>query len=115
MKRRTALLAAVVALALAFGMVGCGDSEADMEEETGGFVAAMDLDDNAPEYYPAQSLCPVCGGKPIKKDFYVETNKGRIYFDKKECEETFKGDKDKYMKEFQNQIDRDLSGGMPQN
>ena len=95
-------IAAVVAAALAFACVGCGESA---YEDTGsGIQFAATIEDGADKYNPNQNRCPVCGEQPIKGEFYADTEQGRVYFDKQECADKFKDDPQKYLKQMQQKM-----------
>ena len=93
MKARLALLL-VVALMTAFA-VGCGDEPGTQEVSYAGAI-----DDGAEKYAPSQYSCPVCGGRPIYGDYYVEVDGKRVYFDKEECAEKFDENRQKYLEEL---------------
>ena len=107
--RRT--LAALVVLALAAGFVaGCGQSRQEAgEDRDPPDIPARSISDGAEKYDPLQAQCPVCG-EPIHEEYHAEVeyegNSGRIYFDKKECEETFKGDPEQYLEGYTRGVER---------
>ncbi|HRR29420.1 MAG TPA: hypothetical protein P5270_08680, partial [Victivallales bacterium] len=49
-----------------------------------------------------QTICPVMGGK-INKNYYVDTDEGRVYFCCPGCVSTFKKDQAKYLEKLKNE------------
>ena len=106
----------IIALtALVVGFMGCGQGAPTSRE--GAPVEAWSIDDDNPnKFRDGQIACPVCDGIPIKGEHYVDTKRGRVYFDKAECAEKFEQDTQKYLQQWQQAIDermrgdRDMSG-----
>ena len=97
MKKLALICAALGVFALL--ATGCSGRSADKDESTN--RPAIEIQDGAQKYDSFQFNCPVCGEPGIKGEFYADVNGKRIYFDKKECAEKFKGDSEKYLKKYQ--------------
>jgi len=107
---RKVLLAGVVLALVCVGIVGCekGGTAPQGEE----IPTAVQFKDGADKYFMYQHKCPVCDGQPLSADYYVDTEKGRVYFDKQECAEQFKANKEEMLKKLEKQIDDTMGGGM---
>ena len=83
---------------LCVGFVGCngGGSQEEAEE----VPTAWQFHTDQPKAFEGQRTCPVCGGQPIKEEFYADTDAGRVYFDKQACVEEFKGNEDQYLQKL---------------
>ena len=104
------ILAFLCAGLVAFAVTGCkdGGSQGDGAEPEG--RPAISFQDGAKNYDDYQFICPVCGKEGLKQELHVDTEQGRVYFDKKECMETFKEDQEKYLQQYE-QMKRQPSGG----
>lgn len=107
MRKLVHCLAIITALSAVF--VGCGGQGGGQKGQPETKVA-LEFKDGSQKYYPVQSTCPVCQGKPIKKDLYADTEQGRIYFDKQECVQKFKDNKAEYLQDFQRRIRSQQAG-----
>ena len=108
---RHVFIALAIATVLCLGTTGCGKEESTAGTGHGQKDEAAEFDDGADKYFREQMECPVCGGKPIKPDFYVDTEKGRIYFDKKECATKFENNRAEYQKKLDKKIEQYMMGG----
>ena len=101
------LFIAMIAVALVGGtFIGCkkGGGSADTSGPSAKAPKpALTIKDGAKKFFRFQGTCPVCG-KPISGDFYADTDNGRIYFDKKECQSKFKEDPEKFIKQFKEKV-----------
>ncbi len=99
MKKLLAILA--VAVLICGGMVGCGEQSGGNGDGGGKTVVARRIQDGAKKLDQFQVTCPVCNGKPIKKDLYHDVEEGprqgRVYFDKEECLKKFKENPSEYL------------------
>ena len=89
----------VLVAVLAMGFAGCGQEAYDDTES--GIQFAATIEDGADKYDPNQYACPVCDGQPISGDFYVDTDNGRVYFDKQECADKFEENPQQYLQQYQ--------------
>jgi len=98
---RRLILAFLCAGLVAFVTVGCkrGDSGGGASQPQG--RPAMTFKDGHEKYDDMQFICPVCGKEGLKQELHVDTEKGRVYFDKKECMEEFNGKEDEYLKKYE--------------
>ena len=81
-----------------FALSAC-DSGSDTRGKIKGeksVVVASEISDGAAKYNPNQRMCPVCG-KSIKPEYYIDLDKGRLYFNSEECLKKFKKNKSQYM------------------
>ena len=102
---RRILIALAVVTVLCGALVGCGgEGDGEMDENAGLVPAAMEFQDGAEKFYHGQMTCPVCDGKPIKEELYADTKGGRLYFDKQECVDEFKNNKQKYIEEYNQKV-----------
>ena len=97
-KRAICVLIAVIAVGV-FASLGCSGGGGGTEP-----TRAMDIKDGSTKYYPRQYRCPVCGNVGLNKEQHVDIDGKRIYFDKAECIDKFKQDRQKYLKRLQNQM-----------
>ena len=95
MKKILTLTTAVLCLGLFAVMVGCEDSGPGADGASVP-VMAWTIEDGADKYAPQQDKCPVCGGRPIKAEFYTEIDGKRLYFDKQECVQKYEENPDEY-------------------
>ena len=104
------LLAGVMLALVCAGIMGCekGGSAPEGEE----IPTAFTFKDGTEKYFMYQHKCPVCDGQPLQGEFYVDTEKGRVYFDKQECKEQFEANKEEMLKKLEKQIDETMGGGM---
>lgn len=100
MKKLTLVVALCGALFLV--LAGCGQQAYD--DTKSGIRFANKIEDGAEKFDPNQYKCPVCGGQPIKKGLHAKTEKGRIYFDKKQCAEKFKEEPKKHLKKYRREM-----------
>ncbi len=107
---RKVLLAGVVLALICVGMAGCEKGGTAPEGEE--ISTAVQIKDGADKYFMYQHKCPVCGSEPISGDYYADTEKGRIYFDKQECLDEFNSNKEEVIKKLEKQIDETMGGGM---
>ncbi len=105
MVSRMAIIA-LFALAVCFTFAGCGEDESGATASTQGPPVADTLEEDAFAFWGGQKECPVCGGTPIKAEHHVNVEAGRIYFDKAECVEEFKNNKQKYLSELSQKVKR---------
>ena len=104
-----AVILAVLAATVTFCLAGCGQSA--YEDTSSGIQFAATIEDGANKWNPNQNKCPVCEGQPIKGEFYVDTDNGRVYFDKQECVDKFKDDPQKFLQQQQQQMRGQYNSG----
>lgn len=91
-------------------MVGCPGNSGGGGET--GSKAVAEMHPGEQKYDPMQYKCPVDGEKDLKEEFYAEVdNKGRIYFDSKDCMQKFKENPQQYLEDYQRVIDQMKRGG----
>lgn len=104
------LVGTAVAVLLCVSLIGCGPEETiDVKQEAPPHAGSF-KDDQRP-FFDMQTECPVCGGTPLEQEFHVDTNEGRVYFDKQECADKFKGNQEQYMKQFKQKVNKVMMGG----
>ena len=91
----------VLVIVLVFAFTGCGNDSGGSAETAN---MAGQIEDEANKFNPRQTKCPVCGGTPIKADFYHDTNRGRIYFDKEECLNEFKQNPEEALRAYTDKL-----------
>ena len=108
---RRLILTFLCAGLVAFVATGCGqgDSGGGSGSQPEG-RPAISFQDGAKNYDDMQFICPVCGKEGLKQELHVDTDQGRVYFDKKECMEEFKGSEQKYLQQY-DQMKRQPGGG----
>jgi len=102
------VLLGAVLLACAFA-AGCGGKGGNGEEPKGHLVAGG-IGDGAGAAVPAQTECPICGA-PITDEAHVDTNNGRVYFDREECAQQWERDPEQYRENLEEQRQPDLFSG----
>lgn len=107
---RKFLVGVAVAVLLCVGLMGC-EPESGVEAKQEAPPNAASFKDDQRAFYDMQMECPVCGGQPIKQEFNVDTNEGRVYFDKQECQDKFEQDQQKHMKAYKEKINKMMMGG----
>lgn len=106
------IIVGLAIIALSYGaLVGCGGEGGKQDVQTP--TTAIEIQDDHRAYYDMQEECPVCGGRPIKQEFHADTDKGRIYFDKKQCVDKFNENRDQYLKKFGQQVQNQMPGVGP--
>lgn len=107
---RKVILAGVLLALVCVGIMGCekGGTAPQGEE----IPTAVQFKDGTEKYFLYQHKCPVCGGEPISADYFADTQKGRVYFDKQECLDEFNANKEEVLKKLEKQIDETMGGGM---
>ena len=71
-------------------------------------TTAVQFKDGADKYFMYQHKCPVCDGEPIEEDYYADTERGRVYFDKEECRDKFKANSEKFLKKLNEHMKRTM-------
>lgn len=107
---RKILMGLVVAILLCGIMTACGE-ESSVKKEAGEVLSAGQLNPDVKPYDPMQYQCPVCGETPLKAEHYVDLEKGRIYFDKKECRDKFEGSEEEYLEKHRQRMRQQMPGG----
>ena len=104
--RKAALLAiAAVTVGIFLVSAGCGQQGGTEAPENPAVAGAFG--GQTPAFYPQQRECPVCGGKPIKKQFSAQFRNQMVYFDKQECVDTFKQDPQKHIQSFMEEKEKE--------
>ena len=100
----------VVAGIMAVGC-GAGGSEAPKTNPT-----ALQFHPKKAKFFEGQRECPVCGQQPIKEQFHVDTDAGRVYFDKEKCVQQFTQNEEEYLQKVRQQARQQMapSGGKAQ-
>lgn len=103
-KAVTLVVCCTVIVAGGAALLGCGGGGAT----TGDEVEAMAkmLEDGAPNYYDNQAWCPVCGSGGLNRNYYVDVDGERIYFDKEECQKQFENNQDELLERFDQQVEK---------
>lgn len=105
MKRILALIVCCAVIgAGGLALVGCGGGGASTGDETE--AMAKMLEDGAPNYYDNQAWCPVCGSGGLNRNYSVDVDGERIYFDKEECQKKFENNQDELLEKFDQQIEK---------
>ena len=97
---RNTILAVLLVGAIGIMAVSCGSGSSDDDSGKGIVREAASIQDGAEKYDNMQMECPVCGGKPIKGEFYADVDGKRIYFDKESCMNDFKQDPQTHLKAY---------------
>jgi len=106
------LLSSIALILLVAGLAGCdsGTPTGPDPGEGGRPVTAADIEDDTNKYLDTQKACPVCGGTPIKGEYYVDLPQGRVYFDKQECRNEFEQNQDQYLQEWHQRLTEQQAG-----
>ncbi len=81
---------------------GCGNDTGG-EEKGQTMMVAGGIGDGEDALNPAQTECPVCGS-PIQPGVHVDTEQGRVYFDKEECRKEWNENPDEYKTEMMERV-----------
>ena len=108
MMRPNVLSVAVVVAVMSVLVAGCGDGGEGGKSQSR--LVAGGINDPAHAAVPAQTACPVCDS-PIKRDAYVDTEQGRVYFDAQDCAGKWQDTPEQYMQKLQEQAQPSPFGG----